>query len=130
MNAAAPDVTVLLLALVALTVKHVVADFLLQTRWMALGKEGARDWVAPLAIHVAWHGAGTFLVAFAVAPGLWWLALVDMAVHAAIDIAKSSIVRRAGWDTSDTPFWWAIGLDQMLHQLTNIGLAAALVLAR
>ena len=108
-----------------MTLKHYAADFLLQTGWMARGKERPDGWLAPLAVHVLCHAGITLVIALLVAPRLWWLALIDLALHAVIDHGKTLISRRGGWDTQRAEFWWLMGFDQLLHQITNIGLAAA-----
>lgn len=127
------DVTVplsaLCLVLVIMTFKHFVADFVLQTNWIARGKERVQGWATPLAAHVAIHGVMTLMIALAFMPALWWLALVDMAVHAVIDRGKSVAGQIGKWPLTDARFWWLIGFDQFLHQLTNIALAAVLVAA-
>lgn len=114
--------------LVAFTVKHVLADFVLQSNWMARGKEAASAWAAPLLAHVACHAALTLLIVLAVKPDLWWLALADLAVHASIDRSKALFALRVRWRMDQPQFWWLLGVDQGLHQLTNIGLAIAVVL--
>jgi hypothetical protein len=111
--------------LLAMAVKHFVADFLLQTNWIARGKERRTGWAAPLAVHVLIHGGLTLLIALAIAPRLWWLGLADCAIHAAIDRAKTLVSLRGGWRVDQAAFWWVIGFDQLLHQATNIALAAA-----
>jgi hypothetical protein len=113
------------LLLLVMTLKHYAADFLLQTTWMARGKERRLGWLAPLLVHVLCHAGGTLIVALLVAPRLWWLALVDLIIHATIDRCKSLIGNRGGWGAQDSAFWWLIGFDQLLHQITNIALAAA-----
>ncbi len=108
--------------------KHYVADFLLQTGPMARGKERLQGWFWPLLAHASCHAALTLLISLAVAPRLWWLAFIDLAVHLAIDHGKTSLARWGQWKTDQAQFWWLLGFDQLLHQLTNIGLAAALIL--
>ncbi len=108
-----------------MAIKHYAADFLLQTTWMARGKERSPGWFAPLAAHVLCHAGFTLVIALLVAPRLWWLALVDMVLHATIDRGKTLIARRGGWDAQRAEFWWLIGFDQLLHQITNIALVAA-----
>jgi Protein of unknown function (DUF3307) len=105
--------------------KHFIADFLLQTNWIARGKERVVGWFAPLAVHVLCHAVLTLAIALAIAPHLWWLALVDLIVHAAIDRGKSLTGHWGGWEFSQGAYWWLMGFDQFLHQLTNIALAAA-----
>ncbi|GJE43316.1 DUF3307 domain-containing protein [Methylobacterium soli] len=105
-------------------VKHYLADFVLQTDWMARGKERAQGWLVPLIAHAACHAALTLGVALVVAPRLWWLALVDFAIHFSIDRVKSVVARKGRWTQADAQFWWLLGFDQMLHGLTDIGLVA------
>lgn len=119
-----PVVPVSTMAMLAATMiaKHYIADFILQTDWMARGKERETGWLAPLAAHVACHATATLCVALVVAPRLWWLALVDYAIHFTIDRTKAVLSRRAGWTPANVRFWWLLGFDQMLHGLTDLGL--------
>jgi hypothetical protein len=114
--------------LAAFAVKHYVADFLLQTGWMARGKDRPEGWLGPLLAHIACHAALTLGLALALAPHLWWLALVDAALHFGIDRGKSLLSRSSGWQPAQCQFWWLLGFDQLLHQLTNIGITTALLL--
>lgn len=111
----------------AFTVKHYVADFLLQTNWMACGKDRRTGWALPLLAHAGWHAALALAIALAVAPRLWWLAAVDFAIHFGVDRSKTLLGRWGAWTQADCRYWWLFGLDQFLHQLTNIGLSAALL---
>lgn len=124
--AAVPPTMTWLAGVMALfTLKHVVADFLLQTGWMAAGKERADGWAAPLAVHAGIHGLFTLAITLVLAPALFWLAAVDFAVHFAIDRAKSVLGRAFSVAPNSQEFWWLIGLDQMLHQLTHVAFALA-----
>lgn len=113
--------------LLAFAVKHFLADFVLQTSALAHGKEREHGWAIPLALHAGCHGVLTLVIALAVAPRLWEIALADFAIHYFVDRGKTLLVRRGGWTISDPPFWWAFGFDQFLHQVTNIGLAMTLL---
>ena len=104
--------------------KHYVADFMLQTSWIAHGKERVTGWFAPLAVHVLAHGVLTLAIALTLAPRLWWLALVDVVVHATIDRCKSLLGNWGSWKPTEGQFWWLMGFDQFLHQATNIALEA------
>ncbi len=110
-------------ALVIFIFKHLVADFFLQTSWMANGKEQPRGWFRPLAAHVAVHAAATALIFAALAPAYIGIALVDFVVHFAIDRAKGLLNRAFDTDPTKTGFWWLIGIDQTLHHLTHLGFA-------
>jgi Protein of unknown function (DUF3307) len=112
-----------LLFVVAL--KHFVADFLLQTNWIARGKERREGWFAPLAVHVLCHATLTLLIALTIAPRLWWLAPADLVIHWGIDRAKTLTGLWGGWNPGQGQFWWLMGFDQFLHQATNIAVAAA-----
>lgn len=110
--------------------KQFVADFLLQTGWMAHGKERAVDWLAPLGVHAGVHGLATAAIALWLAPHLAWLALVDFVVHFGVDRAKALANRRLGATPDRSVFWWLIGLDQTLHHATHLGFVVVLVTAR
>lgn len=100
--------------------KHFVCDFLLQTDWMAhmKGKPGREGYNA-LFTHTAIHGIGTALVTVIFAPSLWWLGLVDFAVHSVIDRIKGVFTYKMGWTTKDKMFWWTLGADQEAHNFTH-----------
>lgn len=115
------------LLVLAFAIKQLGADFLLQTTWMAQGKERPSAWLAPLCAHAGVHGLGTLLIALMVKPTLWWLALADFAIHTAIDRGKALICLRTRYQATDAGFWWLIGVDQFLHQVTHIGLALVLM---
>jgi len=116
-------------ASVAFLIKHFLADFLLQTDWMAVGKDRPKGWLLPLAAHAGVHGAMTAALFLIVAPPLAWLGLADMLIHGVIDRLKSISTRRSALTPRQTAFWWLFGLDQSLHHLTHIGLAIVLAAA-
>lgn len=111
----------MVLGLALFFLKQWVADFLLQTAWMAKGKEGAVGWSLPLAIHVTIHGLATLLITLAIAPGLAWLALIDVVIHGVIDRSKARIQLRMTMTPDRSCFWWLLGIDQTLHHLTHLG---------
>jgi hypothetical protein len=79
---------VLFLLLVLFQLKHLVADYLLQGRYM-LGKFKDKGFVLPLLSHSAVHGAFTLAICLVFAPHLWWLSLVDVVSHFFIDRLKA-----------------------------------------
>ena len=121
------SVEAITLWLVVLTLKHLTADFLLQNDWMANGKDARTGWALPLTAHCAIHGALTTILVTALQPKLWFLGAIDFAVHFAIDHTKGIIVSTWRIGPQHRLFWWTIGADQALHQLTNC--AFALILA-
>lgn len=118
-------------AIVALTLlftlKHFAADFVLQTSWIAHGKDARVGWLLPLATHVLIHAGLALAIVLAVQPRLWWLALVDLGIHFLIDRGKTLVGRWGAWTVQNARYWWLFGFDQLLHQVTNIGLSAALL---
>lgn len=122
--------------LVIYQIKHFIADYPLQNKFM-LGK--FLPWpkfVLPLAAHGAVHAIFTFLIVICFKPIGFAIALglLDMAIHCTVDWIKAnpSIGGRfkpltketylASTDEqkkSNTFFWWALGADQMAHHLTH-----------
>ena len=113
--------------MLALTVKHVLADFFLQNAWMAIGKDQKTGWALPLFVHVAIHGVLTTALVAAVAPKLWFVGLIDFAVHISIDRLKGFLVARYRIAPGHPWFWWLLGIDQALHHVTDFFLAILLV---
>ncbi len=121
----------LLLLYISFRIKQFAGDFLLQTDWMALnkgkpGKEGYRA----LFSHTIYHAAGTTIIALIFAPSLWWLGLVDFAVHSAVDRVKGIITYDRGWQYTDRWFWWSFGLDQEAHNFTHLCYIILIVVSR
>ena len=106
----------------AMAVKHFCADFLFQTTSIARGKAARRGWLIPLMLHALGHAAITLCIALAFFPRVWWTAPVEFIVHAGIDRGKVLAGDRINADMSMPAFWWLLGFDQLLHQLTNIGI--------
>jgi hypothetical protein len=109
--------------MLVLTVKHVIADFVLQTSWMALGKDQKTGWALPLLAHCLVHLAVAMTVILIVAPRFWFLAFIDFAIHITIDRAKGICSSRFGMTHEHPWFWTLIGVDQALHHLTGFGLS-------
>lgn len=115
-----------LLAIAFLMVKHAIADFFLQTESQRrekgiYGRPGGLT-------HAATHIVLTAPVFFVLPAGMSLavaLLAAEFVLHYHIDWTKEQIVRRNGWTSYDTPFWWAIGLDQLLHGLTYVGIVWA-----
>ena len=112
---------------VMFVVKHVLADFLFQTSWMATGKARSQGWLVPLATHAGIHAALTLLLMLVLLPSLWWLCLVDFAVHSIVDRGKTLATRGFGLTEKDSAWWWLMGIDQALHELTHFAFVIALL---
>jgi hypothetical protein len=116
--------------MLALAIKHVIADFFLQTNWMAQGKDRPTGWLVPLTVHCAIHGVIATALIVAIQPRLWFIGVADFVVHFLVDRWKGFCVNTFSV-TPHTPwFWWLIGIDQALHHLTNFAWALLLVVNR
>jgi hypothetical protein len=106
-------------------VKHVIADFMLQNSWMAIGKDQKTGWALPLLAHCLVHLAVAMTLILIVAPRFWFLAFVDFAIHMMVDRAKGICASRFGVSLRNQHpwFWTLIGIDQTLHHLTGFGLS-------
>jgi len=114
--------------------KHFVVDFLMQGPYQFLNK-GTYGHPGGI-LHSGLHAATTFLIfvmlwgaGIGSIPLAALLAVVEFLIHYHIDWAKVQINKRYQWkpDTSKE-FWFLLGLDQLLHQLTYIGLILAVLL--
>ncbi len=118
-----------LIQLALLQVKHAIFDGPLQHSWMLrekgfYGKPGG-------IVHAGLHGLGTFaalgILGVDIFPMLA-LAAADAFIHYHVDYIKETMVRRNGWTVEQPYFWWALSTDQLIHQFTYLGIAAALVM--
>lgn len=123
-GAVTADVRIVLLGIAYLMIKHCVADFLLQTEYQrrTKGDYGAVGGIT----HAATHGALTAPV-FLILPPIGFGAMAalltgEFTIHYHLDWIKDQLVRRNGWTSHDTPFWWALGVDQLGHGLTYVAL--------
>jgi len=111
--------------MVLLAIKHVIADFVLQTSWMAIGKDQRTGWFLPLLAHCGVHFAVAMVMILIVAPRFWFVAVIDFVIHITIDRGKGLIASRCGvtQENQHPWFWTLIGVDQALHHLTGFGLS-------
>lgn len=121
--------------LILLQVKHFVCDFPLQGPYQYLNK-GTYGHPGGL-LHALIHGIGTAVVflifygtiaynteAMSVLLAVIW---VEMVIHYHIDWVKMNLNKTLGWGpTTHEQFWWLLGLDQLLHQLTYLGMITVL----
>ncbi|MGD8495447.1 MAG: DUF3307 domain-containing protein [Gemmatimonadales bacterium] len=115
--------------LVALLVAHDLGDFTpLATERMREAKARGRPaWL--IGMHAAIHGAlvGVALL-IVVRPSLTVLALAvgfELVTHFLIDLSKARLGIRVPslGDMHTNPFWWVMGVDQLLHGLVLVGIA-------
>ena len=121
-----PDLAVSILIFAGLIqVKHVIADYMLQSRFILdnrhrYGHPGGL-------LHVGFHVVGTVIILIGL--GTAWsvialIALLEALFHYHLDWAKDNFTRSRGLGTEDALFWWAMGIDQFLHQLSYIVMIA------
>ena len=118
------EAAMVLLAMAYLLVKHAAADFILQTEAQRRekGSYGATGGLTHSLTHIVLTAPVFALLPVFAAGIAAALLAAEFVLHYHIDWAKEQIVRRNDWSSRDTPFWWAIGIDQLLHGLTYIGL--------
>ena len=120
--------TALIAVLIVLEIKHFVCDFPLQTLKMVQSKG---TYLHPSGIaHSAIHAIATtscFLVVTPTLPLGAAIVVGEFLVHYHIDWGKEQLNRHLGYTAAKTGFWWALGADQLAHNLTYIGLAVLLV---
>jgi Protein of unknown function (DUF3307) len=108
-----------------LTVKHIIADFVLQNSWMAIGKDQKTGWALPLLAHCLVHLAVAMALILMIAPRFWFVAIIDFLIHITVDRAKGFCASTFGvtHEAAHPWFWTLIGVDQALHHLTGFGLS-------
>jgi hypothetical protein len=112
--------------LILLFVKHWLVDFVFQTDEEIRWKGHYLDWRGVK--HSVKHGVTTGLVLALMNIGMplaLLLALLDVVAHYHIDWIKMN------WGNQDmrtTQFWQHLGLDQLAHHLTYVGIVAIIVL--
>lgn len=121
------DIWWILTLLLLLQIKHVIADYVLQTRWIVMNKS---TYGHPAAlIHAGCHTILSFGVLWGMGlplAGAALLSLVEGIAHKHIDWTKGAIVKRAQVGTDDYMFWLYLGLDQAVHQISYLAMAAFL----
>lgn len=106
--------------------KHLIADFLLQTRYMLAGK-GRYGHPGGL-MHAGLHAALSLLLLLLAGVPLRWallIAALEFAVHYHLDWSKDRWITKSAATPGDARFWRALGVDQFLHQLTYLAMIAA-----
>lgn len=115
--------------LVCLLVAHDLGDFTpLATERIREAKARGRP-LRLIGMHAAIHAVLVALaVMMVVRPSLALLALaagLELLTHFVIDVAKARVGVRVPslGDMRTNPFWWLLGVDQLLHLLVLVGIA-------
>lgn len=113
----------LLILLCLIQVKHMLADYFLQTKSMLEGR-GQYLHLGTF-VHAGIHAAGSFIALSLVGAPVSFVVpvvLLEWAVHFHIDWWKGRHTTHQKLTPSDSGYWRASGVDQALHQLTYIGM--------
>jgi hypothetical protein len=118
----------LLVVLAILQAKHFICDYPLQSLYQLQnkGKYGHPGGI----IHSAIHMVATATIFLAVTPTLWLAVAIlvgEFLFHYHVDWAKDKWIRMHGYTAVNSQFWWALGFDQLLHQMSYILIAGVLV---
>lgn len=120
------SVGTVLLLLGLLQVKHMFADYFLQTPRMLSGR--GDYWHMGRAQHAGVHAAGSAIVFAILATPLLVIGVICAAewiVHFNIDWGKARYSATKGYTPQQAGFWRAAGFDQFLHQLSYLVMAWA-----
>lgn len=111
-----------------LLIKHYIWDFYYQPPYMWKNK-GTFGHPGGL-LHAGIHAAASLiiLVSFSDLEKALFLSICEFVIHYATDFYKMNINREMGWacNTHDQ-FWQLTGFDQLIHQLTYIGMTYTVV---
>lgn len=107
--------------LILLQVKHLFADYFLQTPRMLMNRDRYAHWGR--AEHAGLHAILSFLALILIGAPLGFsviLSLLEFIVHYHIDWAKGrhSVSTKLG--PEEAGYWRAFGVDQFMHQLTYV----------
>lgn len=101
------------------------ADYFLQTPRMLSGR--GEYWHLGRAQHAGVHALGSAIAIWLVGANSIFILLLCVAewvVHFNIDWAKARYSEIKQYEPNEAGFWRANGLDQALHQLTYVAMAA------
>lgn len=90
---------------VAVLCTHYVADFLLQSQWMAENKSKR---MLPLVLHVSVYGLGLLWIG-------WKFAIANALLHGVVDFCTSRWMSRLHAAGQIRSFFMVLGLDQLAH---------------
>jgi len=117
------NIALILTGLALLQLKHFVADFMLQPKYVFSNK-GRYGHPGGL-IHAGVHMLATIPVLMVMGVGAFTIALVVIAegiVHYHLDFGKDRIGARWDMKITEWRYWALFGLDQFLHQMTYVAI--------
>lgn len=119
-------INTVLLLIFLLQIKHMFADYFLQTPKMLSGR--GEYWHVGRAQHAGIHAVGSAVVFAVMGTNPLFILLIctaEWVVHFNIDFWKASYSDRNSLAPDQAAFWRAAGFDQALHQATYLAMAWA-----
>ena len=114
----------MLLLLILFQTKHLIIDWLWQPPFEFMNKGTYGHWGGIR--HALKHAIGTatclsFIpIMLKTYPLIFAFSCIDFLIHYHIDWAKMNLNSRFHFEPADAKFWWLVGFDQYLHQMTYI----------
>lgn len=106
--------------LLYLVIKHFLADFPLQTKWMVNHK--GRN-IHALVTHVGIHVLMSSVVLLFLKIQFWkllFLVFFEFLFHMMVDYLKVQKEFGGKYTTDERGYWFYLGLDQMFHQISYV----------
>lgn len=116
-------VSSVLILLCLLQIKHMFADYFLQTPRMLSGR--GEYFHLGRAEHAAVHAFGSVIAFFIVGASpafIAVMAVLEWIVHFNIDWGKARYSEMKGYGPNEAGYWRASGFDQALHHLTYLAM--------
>ena len=127
-------VTLTIFAFLLFTLKHFICDFPLQVWEYQYANKKIYGHPGGI-LHAVIHATGSITVliilnflGMSLTPiDILFLSSLDMVIHYHIDWAKMNLNDHFGWKPhTSSEFWVLLGVDQLLHYLTYVGIIAVL----
>lgn len=116
-------VALTLWALLALELKHFICDFVIQSEYQVRTK-GIYGHMGGF-LHSGLHILGTIPALLILGADLKAMAILlaaEFVIHYHADWSKIAVDKRTQWGMDDQRYWIMFGVDQLIHQLTYIGI--------
>jgi hypothetical protein len=122
------ETAVALCALLAFEIKHFLGDFVLQTAWQVRtkGTYGHIGGIVHSGIHIV-ASIPALIVLGVAAKAAAAILIVEFLVHYHMDWTKATIDRVYQWGAQSQRYWILFGVDQLVHQLTYLGIVTAAI---
>ena len=117
-----------LLALLAFQTKHLLCDFVIQTKFQITNK-GYYGRIGGV-VHAGLHALFSIPVLLLLTHSATLIGIMvscEFIIHYHIDWLKARTERLRNWTPSDDIYWIAFGADQFLHQVIYIVMVAILL---